>query len=1119
MAAQSIRFVTATATLNGCEDVIIFNSTSDITFSLGPAYGDGRTFTLKNVNTGIVTLSPASGETLEGLSSAKLDKSDSIELCDYAAETWMFGYKSKDETPFYSVTDPATNAAVSAAITDIYGGVLITTTGAGNAQTIANPSVTTEIKKFTVINNDTSTNTIAVNGITLPAGKAQSWMWDGSAWIEIDLGITALPVPYNQGGTGVAVTGVNHIFYVDGARTDSYTADGSMSRPYKTILAAQNAVNVLSATLLGSAANFELCKFIVNIAPGKYTDNVAISTVRYLRWNLEGVEVSGNVTITQNQLGLTDYYGKVEFFGGLGNRAYRGNCGLFSGTITFLKDAYDSLAYDAFIGCNITGNLQYGTSTADTHGTWVLCLINSYFQTGSKFISAYLTAASEHVMIESYGYNKIVAHIAKQDGSATKVTLYDCNNTYFDLVNTTPLENCTVKNCTFNSDTSIVAAKTLYIDANSYKSLVAQTETLTGMTISPLDGILPTATNVNITNLLLQVHSDSGRSTTKIHAHLMPVTTEYANEFKGEFLSTGAVGQAQTMDGIAAHYHMAASGSGIMRSILGVAYLDSGVTLTGTDYTLNGWLAGGVFVADVAGTIVGNQNVIAGLYAGIGSCQGGTLTACKYMTAIWATSNRLTTLSAGQSSLIFADNPAGTDKKAVDYGLRIEGGSGMMTTGISIAAPTTTAIDITGACTRGIRLGTHDWGVGLTGLILSTTDPLFQVAGRIAASNSTAGVYSCSYKQLALTSATQNTDTSWFADWNELYITPTTTTVLTGSSHYAAIKGHIEVSGTVTSSTGVTASLWGSNIIPAGYVNDGTIAGCYIDGIIHTSMTNNGDTMAFGIGAHNDPNQGDWEYGLYMPDATVSTGIKIGSCTTHINLSGAFTGNSIDFSSVTYVPTGSAGPCLIRAGSYDVPLTNSATDQSGLIRLYMQTSADGSSYDRAIFSCLKTTGTKGIITTAGLAEVLADATGPANVKGCEFIVDLHETGSNLPASGIAYGGWFKITAIDGATINATAKIAPLWLDNQLYGANASNCLEYTIWNTTGGSKPRAWAGFGTTSDGWKQLFFFDSTMAAVEPFVATGAVITVDGGTHAVTLPYLKVLVNATQYGIPLVAI
>jgi hypothetical protein len=107
--------------------------------------------------------------------------------------------------PFAAVTDPAgtpTFAAVTRAIIDAYNGVIITLTGAGNAQTIFSPTVTTAGKIFTVINNDTSTNTISVNGITIPAGKSQSFVWDGSAWIPMDLGITSLPVPINQGGTG-----------------------------------------------------------------------------------------------------------------------------------------------------------------------------------------------------------------------------------------------------------------------------------------------------------------------------------------------------------------------------------------------------------------------------------------------------------------------------------------------------------------------------------------------------------------------------------------------------------------------------------------------------------------------------------------------------------------------------------------------------------------------------------------------------------------------------------------------------------------------------------------------------------------------------------------------------
>lgn len=103
---------------------------------------------------------------------------------------------------YYEVTNPALNAAVTTAIVDAYGGVIITLSTTGNAQTIANPTIITAGKVFVVVNNDTSTNTITVNTVVIAAGKAQSFIWDGSAWSPIDVGIMSIPVTVVQGGTG-----------------------------------------------------------------------------------------------------------------------------------------------------------------------------------------------------------------------------------------------------------------------------------------------------------------------------------------------------------------------------------------------------------------------------------------------------------------------------------------------------------------------------------------------------------------------------------------------------------------------------------------------------------------------------------------------------------------------------------------------------------------------------------------------------------------------------------------------------------------------------------------------------------------------------------------------------
>jgi len=253
-------------------------------------------------------------------------------------------------------------------------------------------------------------------------------------------------------------------------------------------------------------------------------------------------------------------------------------------------------------------------------------------------------------------------------------------------------------------------------------------------------------------------------------------------------------------------------------------------------------------------------------------------------------------------------------------------------------------------------------------------------------------------------------------------------------------------------------------------------------------------------------------------DATFTlTGITtaIGTVATGLDFTGTYTGNAIDFSSSTHVPTGSNGPCLIRAGTYGTPITNSSEDQSGLIRLYMETSADGSSYDRGVFVCLKGTGTKGLFPIAGLAEVLAQSgNGPTKVQAAQFICDLHTTDAKLAglggdATAGMYGVWAKITAIDGATCSGTARAAPIWIDNQLYGANAAAIgEEYGIFATTGGSQPKAFIGFETTSSGYDNFLSFDETSYDQEPIV--------DADLTGSTKKYLKVDYNGTAYGIHL---
>ena len=220
--------------------------------------------------------------------------------------------------------------------------------------------------------------------------------------------------------------------------------------------------------------------------------------------------------------------------------------------------------------------------------------------------------------------------------------------------------------------------------------------------------------------------------------------------------------------------------------------------------------------------------------------------------------------------------------------------------------------------------------------------------------------------------------------------------------------------------------------------------------------------------------------------------VTIYSSTSGIAFSGTFTDDVIDFTSVTIDHTGSNGPCFIRAGTYTSPVTNADEDQSGMIRLYGETTADGTSYDRGIFVCLKTQGAKGIFPIAGLAEGKAGCTA-TKIQAAQFIAHLNDATATLSALGEdttagMYGAWLKITANEGATTESGSRAAPLWVDNQLYGSNINAGMEeYGIFATTGGSKPKAFIGFETTSSGYAALFYWDETAYDQDPISSLGA--------------------------------
>lgn len=239
-----------------------------------------------------------------------------------------------------------------------------------------------------------------------------------------------------------------------------------------------------------------------------------------------------------------------------------------------------------------------------------------------------------------------------------------------------------------------------------------------------------------------------------------------------------------------------------------------------------------------------------------------------------------------------------------------------------------------------------------------------------------------------------------------------------------------------------------------------------------------------------------------------------------VDLQGSYTNAAIDLTDVTLNYSGSSGPVMIRAGTYGSPVSSSDAGQSGMIRLYglsTATSDDESSgyYDRGIFAYNRTDGSKGIFPIAGLAEVrTTSGQGPVAAMASQFIVGLHTAGAKLDSTASVTDGmfasWLKVYSVVGSVADATSRVAPVWIDNQMSGTVSGE--EYGMFITAGGTLVDAVMGFETTSSGWDSFLYFDETAYDQKPVVSGD----VDDGSSDY---YLRVNLNGTMYGIPLYAL
>lgn len=87
---------------------------------------------------------------------------------------------------YTSVTDPATNIVGSTANVDSFEGIIVTLTTTANSQTLQTPTITTTgSRQYTVINNDTSTDTLTIDTVVIEIGQAIKFVYDASVWIPV----------------------------------------------------------------------------------------------------------------------------------------------------------------------------------------------------------------------------------------------------------------------------------------------------------------------------------------------------------------------------------------------------------------------------------------------------------------------------------------------------------------------------------------------------------------------------------------------------------------------------------------------------------------------------------------------------------------------------------------------------------------------------------------------------------------------------------------------------------------------------------------------------------------------------------------------------------------------